>query len=100
MKGQGCRSIDVDVQIERSVIKTLEKYPEKIREHIFNHLRKLEDPYSTPDVECLHSKLNVYRMHVGRTYTIIFKINKESNIVTVLDLMTIEQAHKRYGRYH
>jgi mRNA-degrading endonuclease RelE of RelBE toxin-antitoxin system len=39
-------------------------------------------------------------MHVGRTYTIIFKINKESNIVTVLDLMTIEQAHKRYGRYY
>jgi mRNA-degrading endonuclease RelE of RelBE toxin-antitoxin system len=90
----------VDVQIERSVIKTLEKYPEKIRGHIFNHLRKLEDPYSAPDVECLHSKLQIYRMHIGRTYTLIFKINKESNIVTVLDLMTIEQAHKRYGRYY
>jgi mRNA-degrading endonuclease RelE of RelBE toxin-antitoxin system len=90
----------VDVQIEKRVIKTLEKYPEKIRVHIFNHLRKLEDPYSAPDVECLHAKVQVYRMHVGRTYTIIFKITKESDIVTVLDLMTIEQAHKRYGRYH
>ena len=90
----------MDVQIERSVIKTLEKYPEKIRVHIFNHLRKLEDPYSAPDVECLHPKVQVYRMHIGRTYTIIFKIHKESNLVTVLELMSIEQAHKRYGRYY
>jgi mRNA-degrading endonuclease RelE of RelBE toxin-antitoxin system len=90
----------VDVQIERSVIKTLEKYPEKIRVHIFNHLRKLEDPYSAPGVECLHPKVQVYRMHVGRTHTVIFKIYKEPNRVLVIDLMTIEQAHKRYGRYH
>jgi mRNA-degrading endonuclease RelE of RelBE toxin-antitoxin system len=44
--------------------------------------------------------VQVYRMHIGRTYTVIFKIYKDSNIVQVLDLMTIEQAHKRYGRYH
>jgi mRNA interferase RelE/StbE len=90
----------VEVQLERSVIKTLEKYPEKIRVYIFNHLCKLEDPYSAPDVECLHSKAQVYRMHIGRSYTAIFKIYKESNSVWVLDLMTIEQAHKRYGRFH
>jgi len=100
MKEQGCRRINVDVQIERTVIKTLEKYPEKIREHIFNHLRKLEDPYTAPDVECLHPKVQVYRMHIGRTYTVIFKIYKETNCVVILDLMTIEQAHKRYGRYY
>ena len=90
----------MDIQIERGVIKTLEKYPEKLREHIFNHLRKLKDPYSAPDVECLHSKLQIYRLHIGRTYTVIFKIHKELKMVQVLDLMTIEQAHKRYGRYH
>ena len=96
MRGSGT----LEVRIERGIIKTLERYPEKIREHIFNHLRKLEDPYSAPDVECLHPKVQVYRMHIGRTYTIIFKIDKDSDIVLVLDLMTIEQAHKRYGRYH
>jgi mRNA-degrading endonuclease RelE of RelBE toxin-antitoxin system len=90
----------VEVQLERSVIKTLEKYPEKNREYIFNHLRKLEDPYSAPDVECLHSKLQIYRMHVGRIYTIIFRIRKYQSLVLVLDLLTIEQAHKRYGRYY
>jgi mRNA interferase RelE/StbE len=90
----------LEVRIEKGVIKTLGKYPEKIRGHIFNHICKLEDPYNAPDVECLHPKVQVYRMHIGRTYTVIFKINKESNLVTVLDLMTIEQAHKRYGRYY
>ena len=78
----------------------LERYPEKIREHIFNHLRKLEDPYSVPDIECLYAKVQVYRMHIGRTYTAIFKIDKDSDSIRVLDLMTIEQAHRRYGRYH
>ena len=41
----------------------------------------------------------MYRMHIGRSYPIIFKIVKEENTVLVLDLMTIEQAHKRYRRY-
>ena len=89
----------MEVQIEKRVIKTLEKFPIDMREHIFNHFYKLEDPYNAPDVECLHQKAQVYRMHVGRSYTIIFKIHKESKTVNVLDLMTIEQAHKRYGRY-
>lgn len=89
----------MEVRIEKGVIKTLEKYPEKIRGHIFRHICKLEDPSNAPDVECLHSKVQVYRMHIGRIYTVIFKIRTESNIVQVLDLMTIEQAHKRYGRY-
>ena len=88
------------LEIERSVVKTLSKYPEKNREQIFNHIQLLDNPYNAPDVECLHSKKQIYRMHIGRTYTIIFKIHKESDIVQVLDLMTIEQAHKRYGRYY
>ena len=90
----------MEVQIERGVLKTLEKYPEKIREYVFSHLRKLEDPYTAPDVECLYPKKQVYRMHIGRTYTVIFTIHKESNTVRVLDLMAIGQAHKRYGRYY
>ena len=81
-------------------MKTLSKHPEKIREQIFNHLRKLNDPYRAPDVECLYPTRQLYRMHVGRTYTIIFKILKESETVIVLEVMTIEQAHKRYGRYY
>lgn len=90
----------MNVQIEKGVIKTLAKYPEKIRVQIFRHIRNLADPYSAPDVECLSPKKQLWRMHVGRSYTIIFLIHKESDAVFVLDVATIEQAHKRYGRYY
>ena len=90
----------MEIQIERGVMKTLANIPRRIREHVFNDIRKLEDPYNAPDVECLYPKVQVYRMHIGRTYTVIFTIHKESNTVRVLDLVTIEQAHKRYGRYY
>ncbi len=83
----------------KCVTKTLSRYPEKIQEQIYNHLLLLEDPYHVPDIECLYPPIHVYRMHVGRTYTIIFEIHKESNTVFVLDLLPIGQAHKRYGRY-
>ncbi len=89
----------MEVLIEKRVLKTLEKFPMDIREYVFSHFYRLEDPYNAPDTECLHQKIQVYRMHVGRSYTIIFKILKESKTVHVLDLMTIEQAHKRYGRF-
>jgi len=90
----------VIVHIEKGVIKTLSKYPEKIRVQIFRHIQKLADPYSAPDVECLSPKKHIWRMHVGRSYTIIFLIRKESDAVFVLEVPTIEQAHKRYGRYY
>jgi mRNA-degrading endonuclease RelE of RelBE toxin-antitoxin system len=90
----------LNVQIARGVIKTLSKHPERIREQIFNHIRRLDDPYSAPDVECLFAARQIYRMHIGRSYTVIFRILKESDTVLVLDLMTIEQAHKRYRRYY
>jgi mRNA-degrading endonuclease RelE of RelBE toxin-antitoxin system len=90
----------LEVKIEKRVIKTLNKYPERSREQIFKDIRKLENPYSAPEVECLHKPTQVYRMHVGRTYTIIFKIHKPQNIVQVLEVDTIERAHKRYGRYY
>jgi mRNA-degrading endonuclease RelE of RelBE toxin-antitoxin system len=90
----------LEVLIERGVIKALKKYPDTHRKKIFDHIRRLEDPYTAPDVECLFPAEQMYRMHIGRSYTILFRILKEKDTVLVLDLMTIEQAHKRYGRYH
>jgi mRNA-degrading endonuclease RelE of RelBE toxin-antitoxin system len=83
----------------KCVTKTLSKYPEKIQEQIYNHLVLLEDPYLAPGIECLYPSKHIYRIHVGRTYTIIFEIHKESDTVFVLDLLLIGKAHKRYGRY-
>jgi mRNA interferase RelE/StbE len=90
----------VDIRISRDIIKALKKFPEDYRIKIFNSLRMLEDPYHASDVECLFAAEKIYRMHIGRSYTVIFKILQEEETVLVLDLMTIEQAHKRYRRYH
>jgi len=89
----------LDVQVARGVIKTLKKYPAHVREQIFDRIRGLKDPHAVSDVECLFPASRMYRMHIGRSYPIIFKIVKEENTVLVLDLMTIEQTHKRYRRY-
>ncbi len=41
----------------------------------------------------------VYRMHVGRSYTVFYKIfEKPEQKVHVYAIMTIEEAHKYYGR--
>jgi mRNA-degrading endonuclease RelE of RelBE toxin-antitoxin system len=38
----------------------------------------------------------VYRMHVGRSYTLFYKVEKDR--VKILSISTIEEAHKKYGR--
>ena len=37
-------------------------------------------------------------MHVSRSYTIFYRICEEEKTVKILNIMTIEEAHKRYGR--
>ena len=41
---------------------------------------------------------DIYRLHISRSYTAFYKIYKDEKIVKILDIMTIEQAHKIYGR--
>ncbi len=37
-------------------------------------------------------------MHVSRSYTIFYRIEEREKTVKILDIMTIEEAHKKYGR--
>jgi mRNA interferase RelE/StbE len=39
-----------------------------------------------------------YRIHIGRRYTAFYTIDKEAKLVRVHFIMTIGQAHKKYGR--
>jgi mRNA-degrading endonuclease RelE of RelBE toxin-antitoxin system len=39
-----------------------------------------------------------YRIHIGRSYTAFYTIDKEAKLVQIHFVMTIEQAHKKYGR--
>jgi hypothetical protein len=66
------------------------------------HLRRLEQPYSAAgDIKRLHGPGGVirYRMHISRKYTVFFRIYDEEDCVRVDAIMTIGQAHKKYGKY-
>ena len=41
---------------------------------------------------------DIYRLHISRSYTAFYKIYKEEKIVRILEIMTIDRAHKIYGR--
>ena len=38
-----------------------------------------------------------YRMHISRTYTAIYTVLKNEKEVRVLEIVPIDEAHKRYG---
>jgi mRNA-degrading endonuclease RelE of RelBE toxin-antitoxin system len=38
-----------------------------------------------------------YRMHISRSYTAIYTVLEEDNEVRVLEILRIDDAHKRYG---
>ena len=66
------------------------------------HLRRLEQPYSaTGDIKRLHGPGGVvrYRMHIARKFTVFFRIYDEEDCVRVDTIMTIEQAHRKNGKY-
>ncbi|MFH1916419.1 MAG: type II toxin-antitoxin system RelE/ParE family toxin [Nanoarchaeota archaeon] len=39
----------------------------------------------------------VYRLHIGRSYTTFYIIDEKSKSVRVLEILPIDAAHKKYG---
>jgi mRNA interferase RelE/StbE len=66
------------------------------------HLQCLEQLWSAPgDIKRLHGPEGVirYRMHIARKFTVFFRIYDEEDCVHVDAIMTMEQAHRKYGKY-
>lgn len=68
------------------------------------NLRKLEDdPYPRPDSgsgdkeKLVVDGEEIYRLHIGRTHTAFYDILDDEQEVRVIDIMDIDDAHKRYG---
>jgi mRNA-degrading endonuclease RelE of RelBE toxin-antitoxin system len=74
---------------------------EKSRNICKKNLQKLSDPYpgrGPGDKEKLVvAGEEVYRLHIGRTYTAFYVINEKEKAVRVLELLPIAAAHKKYG---
>jgi mRNA interferase RelE/StbE len=76
--------------------------PEKDQRIIREHLDRLKDyPDIHGDVKPLHGGQGVltFRMHIGRRYTLFFRVDSRKQVILVLMLMTIEKSHKKYGEY-
>lgn len=86
------------VKIERNACDYVRNLPEKSRRIILSHLRKLEEPLQIQGIEQLAT--DVYRMHVGRTYTILFTTLLDCDVVRVTDIYPIGTAHKRYNKIY
>lgn len=83
------------MNVKPNVIKFIELLPEKDRRIVGDHISRLEAKWPPDgDLEKLYDCR--YRLHISRKYTLF--IEHDSDETMVLSIMTIEQAHKRYGR--
>ena len=87
--------------IERKAEKSLKNLPQKTRRIIVDKILDLrEDPFPKGNKEKLiypHPPA-VYRLHVGRSFTVFYIIETDENVIKIIKIMTIERAHKEYSR--
>jgi mRNA-degrading endonuclease RelE of RelBE toxin-antitoxin system len=91
------------VLIDRKALEYINSLPEKGQRIVKENLKKLgESPYpgtGKGDKEKLtHRGETLYRLHIGRTFTAFYRVYEEEKEVKILKIMTIERAHKEYGR--
>jgi mRNA-degrading endonuclease RelE of RelBE toxin-antitoxin system len=96
------RSTRMKIEVSEEAKAFYDMLPEKDRRIIKEHLGRLaEFPHIRGDIEQLHSPTGVtrYRLHIARRYTAFYRVYEDDQVIRVLALMTIEQAHKRYKHY-
>jgi mRNA-degrading endonuclease RelE of RelBE toxin-antitoxin system len=91
------------ILIERRALEYVNSLPNKSQRIVKDNLLKLsENPYpgSGPgDKEKLTYKgESIYRLHIARCFTAFYRIYDKAGEVKVLRVMTIDTAHKEYGR--
>jgi len=77
---------------------------EKSQRIVKENLEKLEEePYPRPDAgsgdreKVVVDGEEMYRLHIGRTHTAFYVVLESDGQVRVIDITTIDEAHKRYG---
>ena len=90
------------VVIDRRVLKYLSELPEKSQYLIKQKCQALgEDPYPGKggDKELLHLEFKLYRLHVGRSFTVFYQICENEDLVKILEIVTIDEAHRLYRHF-
>jgi hypothetical protein len=76
---------------------------EKSTRIVKENLRKLaDDPYPRPKSgsgdreKVVVDGEEIYRLHIGRTHTAFYDVLEGENEVRVVEIMDIDEAHRRY----
>lgn len=88
--------------IDKKALKYLSELPEKSQRLVKEKCHALaEDPFPGQggDKELLHLDYKLYRLHVGRSFTVFYQISDEEKIVKILEIVTIDKAHKLYKHF-
>ena len=90
--------------IEQEQVEKINNFDEKSRRIIRAKLAALgENPFpgKLGDKEkfCLKGGYILYRLHIGRTWTAFYRVYETDKVVKILDVLPIEQAHKKYGHF-
>jgi mRNA-degrading endonuclease RelE of RelBE toxin-antitoxin system len=80
----------------------INRLPGKIRRILKPALKRLEeDPFpggkGDKEIQVLKGGVIIYRLHISERYTVFYEIDKEEKRVIVQEILTTEQAHKKYG---
>jgi mRNA interferase RelE/StbE len=95
--------VKYEIAVQRKSAEFLNGLNDKSRRIVRTRLSLLEDdpfPGSGGDKELVKApkgrpEEKVYRLHIGRSFTAFYQIR--GNTVYVTEVLTIEQAHKKYG---
>jgi mRNA-degrading endonuclease RelE of RelBE toxin-antitoxin system len=87
----------LDIAITGRAVRFLAALPEKDRRIVGEHIGRLTaHPHAHGDIKRLNMPKERYRMHVSHRYTVFFYPRGQEIVIN--DIMTLEQAHKNYGR--
>ena len=89
------------VNIDIDAIASINSLDDKSKKIIKTHLLTLEhDPFpgkeGAKELLSLRQDVKIFRLHIGRSFTAYYEI--EGKVVFVNEILTIEQAHKKYKR--
>ncbi|KXA92466.1 plasmid stabilization protein [candidate division MSBL1 archaeon SCGC-AAA259E17] len=93
---------EYSVEISEEVRNFLDSLDEKSRRICVENLKKLiEDPYpgtgkGDKKKETIRRE-EIFRIHIGRTYTAFYIIIEDQKLVRIIEIDTIDSAHKKYG---
>jgi mRNA-degrading endonuclease RelE of RelBE toxin-antitoxin system len=92
------------LQIEQEALNFVESLDDKSKRICKDNLKKLaDDPYPRPgsgsgDKEQLVvDGEEIYRLHIGRTFTAFYDILESEEVVKIFEVLPIDEAHSRYG---